>query len=268
VVKQTVLYPVDTIKVRLQGMKADERPLWKRSELFRGVYKGFFVPLIFNAPASGTFFAVKDSVKASVSYLGNIPSTIIAIALAQFPYWLVRQPSEILKVRDQVEGDQRDQDQSLSSSLRRVATQLRQLDPREPETLKGLFQGYSSNIIYTAPADAIKFVIYDSLKAKFGKGGPAQSAALGAVSTIAAQVTTTPLDVARNRIMASSSADLESDQQRLKDYSKDNVVRAIQRIVEQEGPGALMLGVVPRIFRAILSGAIQFSTYEFTKGTK
>lgn len=39
-VKQILLYPVDTVKVRLQGWEAgreagDVRPLWKRSELFK-----------------------------------------------------------------------------------------------------------------------------------------------------------------------------------------------------------------------------------------
>lgn len=55
------------------------------------------MPFAFNAPSGGVFFAAKDGVKSSLSYLGNVPSTLIAIFVAQIPYWIVRQPSEIFK---------------------------------------------------------------------------------------------------------------------------------------------------------------------------
>ncbi|EKX46987.1 hypothetical protein GUITHDRAFT_137950 [Guillardia theta CCMP2712] len=258
VAKQTVLYPIDTIKVRLQTTPLEpSTPLWKRGDLFKGLYKGYLIPLIFNAPASGVFFGMKDAVKSYFSWLGNAPSTLLAIFIAQFPYWVVRQPSEILKVRDQLvrstDGSSI-QDQGLLNKLK-------QLDPRSPENLKALFQGFGSNLAYTFPADALKFSVYDVVKAQIGPKGkdPLIAAVTGALSTIVAQVATTPLDVARNKIMGSNS-----------DFAKENTLSAMRvlekRIIREEGSGALMLGVTPRILRAILSGAIQFTTYEFTKG--
>ena len=100
VVKQTVLYPIDTIKVRIQAEKADPtRPLWTRGDLFKGCYKGFLVPLVINSPASAVFFAVKDSVKSELkAKIGNPLSTVAAILAAQVPYWLIRQPAEAIKV--------------------------------------------------------------------------------------------------------------------------------------------------------------------------
>ena len=50
------------------------------------------------------------------------------------------------------------------------------------------------------------------------------------------------------------------------DYSRENTLSAMTRILRQEGPAALFLGLAPRVFRAVLSGALQFSTYELTKG--
>jgi hypothetical protein len=47
---------------------------------------------------------------------------------------------------------------------------------------------------------------------------------------------------------------------------QETFLSAIGRIYREEGPSALMLGFTPRVFRAIFSGALQFSTYEFTKG--
>lgn len=40
----------------------------------------------------------------------------------------------------------------------------------------------------------------------------------------------------------------------------------LQRISREEGPAKLFSGLVPRLTRAVLSGAIQFSSYEVTKG--
>lgn len=101
VVKQTLLYPIDTIKVRFQAEKADPtRPLWTRTDLFKGAYKGFLVPLVINSPASGVFFAVKDGVKSQLKpKIGNPLSTVAAIFVAQGPYWLIRQPGEAIKAR-------------------------------------------------------------------------------------------------------------------------------------------------------------------------
>ena len=47
---------------------------------------------------------------------------------------------------------------------------------------------------------------------------------------------------------------------------QETFLSAMGRIYREEGPSALMLGFTPRIFRAVFSGALQFSTYEFTKG--
>jgi solute carrier family 25 S-adenosylmethionine transporter 26 len=160
-VKQSVLYPVDTVKVRLQTVPiAPGEKLWTRAGLFKDLYRGFLVPLLFNAPAGGVFFAGKDFVKSSLGNLGNIPSTLIAIFVASFPYWIVRQPSEILKVRRQTG---KGANGGIIESLRDAAQQL---DVRTPGTLKDLFQGFGSNLAYTFPADAIKFVVYDYIKVR------------------------------------------------------------------------------------------------------
>ena len=101
---------------------------------------------------------------------------------------------------------------------------------------------------------------------------------------MAAQAATTPLDVARNRIMNSAQAaktasgsiglartgiaesDAAKDIARGRDYAGETSLSAMVRIYREEGAGSLMLGLTPRLLRAVLSGALQFSTYEFTKG--
>ncbi|KAG5177777.1 hypothetical protein JKP88DRAFT_169789, partial [Tribonema minus] len=45
-----------------------------------------------------------------------------------------------------------------------------------------------------------------------------------------------------------------------------SVTGGLRKIVSEEGFPALWAGTTPRIGRSLLSGAIQFSSYEFTKG--
>jgi len=76
----------------------------------------------------------------------------------------------------------------------------------------------------------------------------------GAISAATAQALATPLDVARVRIMTSADG-----------APSAGVVGTVRTIVAEEGVDALYAGVVPKVARALCSGAIQFSTYEATK---
>ena len=79
------------------------------------------------------------------------------------------------------------------------------------------------------------------------------AAVAGALSAAAAQSVATPLDVARTRIMTGGAA------------PDANAVPLVAEIFRDEGIGALYAGIEPKAVRALLSGAIQFSTYEATK---
>ena len=149
-VKQVVLYPVDTVKVRLQTTPLEPgQTVWTRAGLFKDVFRGILVPLVFNAPAGGVFFAAKDAVKSSLAMLGNVPSTLVSIFVAQFPYWLVRQPSEVLKVRRQAAGLLPSDSQKADwNALRELP---REFDIRKQGVLENLFRGFGSNLAYTFP---------------------------------------------------------------------------------------------------------------------
>ncbi|KAJ1474159.1 mitochondrial carrier domain-containing protein [Baffinella frigidus] len=242
VVKQTVLYPIDTVKCRLQSrpLAAGESP-WGRRDLFKGLYSGFLFPLVCNAPAGGVFFATKDTVKDMFVSKGPILSTLFGIAAGSVPFWLVKQPSEVIKVRSQTK--------ELDGK------EWPKISPSDPSSILSLFTGIQSNVAYSFPADMIKFVIYDAAKAKmFGKvaPGPLAAALLGAASNVVSAVAVTPVDVARTRIMAGTA-------------ERGNTIRVMTKIARDEGPKALLLGLYPRMARSVVSGGLQFATYEYTK---
>jgi solute carrier family 25 S-adenosylmethionine transporter 26 len=77
-----------------------------------------------------------------------------------------------------------------------------------------------------------------------------------------AQLVTTPLDVIRNRLMTGKD---RSGAALSKDELNENYVEALGRLAREEGLNGLFAGAAPRVGKAILSGAIQFATYEETK---
>ena len=100
---------------------------------------------------------------------------------------------------------------------------------------------------------------------------PLEGACYGAASTAIAQFWTTPLDVVRNRVMAnatSSSLDDKGDGNADGGETKredDSYLGKFVTIAKEEGIQGLFAGASPRVGKALLSGAIQFATYEETK---
>lgn len=70
-----------------------------------------------------------------------------------------------------------------------------------------------------------------------------------------AQFTTIPLDVVRNRIMSGTS----------KTGDDLSYCQTLTKLGKEEGLKGLFAGASPRVGKDILSGAIQFTTYEETK---
>lgn len=89
---------------------------------------------------------MKDLTKSFLrdSYLDILDKravTIIAVICANFPYWIIRNPSEVLKTKGQVQGDHDTAKVSLSGL-----------------SVKQLYSSYFSNLLYALPADIIKFL--------------------------------------------------------------------------------------------------------------
>jgi solute carrier family 25 (mitochondrial S-adenosylmethionine transporter), member 26 len=296
--KTLVKYPLDTVTVRLQVPVASGDGLtsgysrarrynimnprdW--SPLFSGSYRGVIIPLVTNIPAGAVFFAVKD---ATLSTLGNSAvmsswlRTCLAVSAAQIPYWLVRNPSEVVKTRQQAGAE------GYGDGVSAWEAFLRARNNNSSENIleTDYYNGYWENIFYALPADVLKFVVYDYLSNGRRKSelSALDSAVLGAVSTAIAQLLTTPLDVIRNRVMAktgqreiimesrglpteaSSTTPVETTDA-TRTMQKASYIEALLQLGREEGMAGLFAGATPRVGKALLSGAIQFATYEETK---
>ncbi|KAL3898639.1 MAG: hypothetical protein SGPRY_012800 [Prymnesium sp.] len=240
-VKELALHPLDTAKARLQYASGRRTAL---AELFAQPYDGLLPALVSGAPAASAFFAVKDAAKRSVGQLGlgKAESTLFAVACANVGYWGIKNPSEVLKVRRQA---------GVADDTWTAAAQL-----WRTEGLGGFYSSAVPNYAYSTPVDCTKFLLYEWIKAelKARKGGafitPVETAVSGAIAASTAQAIATPLDVARVRIMTTDA---------------EGVLKTIRTVTAEEGISALYSGVIPKVTRALASGAIQFSTYEATK---
>jgi solute carrier family 25 S-adenosylmethionine transporter 26 len=259
--KTLVKYPLDTATVRLQMPKADYT-IRDPVRLFRGAYDGVLSPLLANVPAGAVFFAVQDATKATLAANFALPRwlrTCVAVAVAQGPYWLVRNPSEVVKTRQQARVAGYD-----GVSALQAYQYILEPNNSTRQVLEAFYTGYWENIIYAYPADVVKFVCYEQLTGKLKssrKPTPAEGAVAGAVATAVAQYVTTPLDVVRNRVMAGQQQQERSPEK----ATMQRYAESLFTLAREEGYNGLFAGASPRVGKAILSGAIQFGTYEETK---
>lgn len=257
VTKTLVKYPLDTATVRLQ-MPNSPYSVFDLPKLFKGSYRGITVPLLSNIPAGAVFFAVKDAAKEILS--PNLPkwlATSLAVGMAQIPYWLVRNPSEVVKTRQQA-GIAGYDDTTPWEAVARVRQDVRNNRTDVPPLLlwEGFYVGYWENILYAYPADVLKFVIYEQLAGGRRTISPAQGALVGAAATALSQFMTTPLDVVRNRLMVQTPTESREE---------TSYFATLAELAKTEGIAGLFAGVAPRVGKALISGAIQFATYEETK---
>ncbi|KAL6766704.1 hypothetical protein ACKKBG_A37030 [Auxenochlorella protothecoides x Auxenochlorella symbiontica] len=250
---EAALYPLDTIKTRLQAMRSGGglRALVQAGG-GRGLYAGLVGNLVGVAPASAIFMAVYEPVKQRVlkavdadrAWLAPLAGGVAA-GLASS---VVRVPTEVVKTRMQT-GE-------FSNALRA----LRTIAAREGR--RGVFAGYSSFLLRDLPFDAIEFLTYEQLKKGYASavlGGrrelnPAEHSVAGAIAGAVTGLATTPLDVLKTRMMIDGGRG---------QYA--GVADCARQILRDEGPAALLRGWQPRVIWIGVGGSIFFTVLEAAK---
>lgn len=269
---EAALYPIDTIKTRLQ-LAASGGGL--RSLLASGggkaLYAGVWGNLAGVAPASAIFMGVYEPTKRAVAarareaaekrgdgdlnrfeFLGPL----VAGAAAGLASSVVRVPTEVVKQRlqaGQFGG------RSAVAAVQGILAK---------EGLRGMFAGYGSFLLRDLPFDAIEFVAYEQLKAAYERAlrlrpgdqrreraNAAEVSAIGAAAGALTGVVTTPLDVLKTRLMTQGTVGGK--------YS--GVVDCARQIARDEGVGALFRGWEPRVLWIGLGGCVFFSALEAAK---
>ncbi|ONK58219.1 uncharacterized protein A4U43_C09F9780 [Asparagus officinalis] len=243
VVVESVLYPIDTIKTRLQAARVGSKIQWK------GLYSGLAGNLAGVLPASAVFVGVYEPTKQKL--LKVFPENLSAFAhltagaIGGAASSLIRVPTEVVKQRMQT-----GQFASAPDAVRLIVAK---------EGFKGLFAGYSSFLLRDLPFDAIQFCLYEQLRigykiaARRELSDP-ENAVIGAFAGAITGAITTPLDVLKTRLMVQGSG-----------AKYKGLISCAQTIVREEGPAVLLKGIGPRVLWIGIGGSIFFGVLEKTK---
>jgi solute carrier family 25 S-adenosylmethionine transporter 26 len=266
---ETALYPLDTIKTRLQARTS------VTSIQLKGLYSGLagnIVGVIPSSPYSLVLMSPsRNSSPGSLSFRAFLPSLSLPIlsmpidllsshcsllpsgyssvaqlsaaAAAGTIASLVRVPTEVIKTRMQTK--------QFNGPIMAVSSIAAK------EGVGGLYAGYWSFMLRDLPFDAIEFVTYEQAKIAYSRFivkrdvNPAEASFLGAFAGSFTGVVTTPLDVVKTRLMT----------QGLKaQYA--GVFDCMGKIARSEGIGALFKGGAARATWLSLGGSIFFTSLE------
>lgn len=240
-----ILFPLDTIKTRLQSPQG-----FKKAGGFRGVYAGVPSAAIGSFPNASAFFITYEYVKSSLHTESSslVPvKHMLAASAGEVVACLIRVPSEVVKQRAQV---------SASTRTFKIFSNI-----LYEEGLQGLYRGYKSTVLREIPFSLVQFPLWESLKALWSWRQECavdswQSALCGAVAGGFAAAVTTPLDVAKTRIMLAKAGSRAAS---------GNVLSALHGVWQAQGLAGLFAGVVPRMAAISLGGFIFLGAYDQTR---
>ncbi|XP_064400358.1 mitochondrial S-adenosylmethionine carrier protein-like isoform X1 [Halichondria panicea] len=241
-----VLFPMDTIKTRFQSSKG-----FLRAGGFHRMYAGILPTVLGSAPSGATFFCTYELTKTLIGqFLPNVHAPfmhMLGATAGEIVSDIARVPFELVKQRLQANCHLK-----ASFVVRNILA---------TEGLRGLFRGYFSTVTRDIPFSFIQYPLWEHLKSLWAarQGGPTepwQGAVCGSVAGCTAAVITTPLDVAKTRIMLADAKGVEVT---------SSLPQLIVTIGRNEGITSLFSGIVPRMIWIGIGGFTFLGTYDFVK---
>lgn len=239
-----VLFPLDTLKTRLQSQQG-----FLKAGGFKKIYSGIASAALGSAPTSALFFCTYEGVKQFVGPV--MPSLMaplvhsIAAACGEVAACSLRVPVEVVKQRTQANHDM--------SSWRMFKSVL------HVEGIHGFYRGYFSTVAREIPFSFIQFPLWEFLKNMFANPDSLltwQAAVCGAISGGIAGGLTTPLDVAKTRIILA---------ERTSHLADGSMYAALKTVWHEKGIPGLFSGVTPRVVSLSVGGFIFLGAYEQAK---
>ncbi|XP_014600248.1 PREDICTED: S-adenosylmethionine mitochondrial carrier protein-like isoform X2 [Polistes canadensis] len=188
----TILFPIDTIKTRLQSQHG-----FLQSGGFKGLYRGLYPVLIGSTPTAALFFVTYESTKVYAQPLVSERYRSLihmgAASLSEMVACIVRVPVEVMKQRKQA-----------------------YLLDQGNFSMKFLYRGYWSTVLRDMPFSLIQFPLWEYFKNILSlyvqrDVYPFESATCGSLAGAFSAALTTPLDVAKTRIMLANKMVQSSD---------------------------------------------------------
>ena len=253
------LYPLDTIKTRLQSPQG-----FLKSGGFSGVYKGLGAAALGSAPGSALFFATYEKMKEILMNNQrnmNIPTAgvhMIAASMGEVVACTIRVPTEVVKQRIQA-----GMSIGITNTVNNILTK---------EGVRGLYTGFGVTLMREIPFSLIQFPMYEKFKIyisdyrlkKGNKNGvySYEAALCGSISGGIAAAITTPLDVIKTRLM------LAVDVHGVPYKGFMDTLKRVYHEGKASGNGGhskLFSGIGPRVMWISIGGFVYFGAYEKAK---
>ena len=251
------LYPIDTLKTRLQSSAG-----FRRSGGFSGIYKGVGSAFVGSAPGAALFFVTYDLCKSWLKEQREAGNNgigrshpgreafehMIAASLGEVAACAIRVPTEVIKQRAQAS-----QHASSAAALRDIWSQRRSRGLSY--IWRELYRGWSVTILREVPFTVIQFPLWERLKqwrmqnTNWETVSAIESALFGSMAGAVAAGITTPLDVLKTRIMLAEE--------------KEHTLSLVTRILRDSGPKVFFAGIGPRVIWISAGGAIFLGSYQW-----
>ncbi|UVC49958.1 mitochondrial carrier protein [Theileria orientalis] len=277
VMEHISLFPLDTIKTRLQTQSASENSspaqngfsrfkndaqvvanrnitskILKHMKTTKATRPGFYSNLFRGSnviiagcvPAHVLYFTVYEKIKSA----GSIAASGAA---ATFCHDLVLTPADVIKQRLQL-GCYRSSRDCLYNIIRQ-------------EGVRSLFRSFHITLLMNVPYHSLLVSIMHLVKQVDGSRriGGIKDSSLSSIGGAVAGALTTPFDVIKTRLQTQACR-MDSKRPKLQIKYK-NVITTFENIYRKEGLRGFMRGVTTRIGMCTPSAAISWGTYESLK---
>eukprot|EP00741_Cyanophora_paradoxa_P023706 tig00021612_g22900.t1 len=244
-VSQAILHPIDVLRTRSQAIGVTSK-LQARTFL-----KGIAPCLLLSVPAGGMQFVTYEYMKEKLTDLAPENRMFVQLtagASGALAASVVRVPQEILKQRVQADV--------YPNMIATIQGILSTDGPR------GFYTGYLSTVLRDVPFNATAFLFFEQFKGTFVRTNSRdpenwENLAMGAMSGGLSALIWTPIDVVKTRLMTQKPGQARK---------YNGILDTFKKVANEEGPQALMKGVVPRLVYLSPMSAITFSVYEAIKG--
>ena len=259
-----LMYPVDTVKTRMQALGHPGQGL-HGGGLFRamrvilgrggggGLFRGIGAMALGAGPAHAVYFTTYEVAKEGLggNRGGHQPvAAACAGSTATIVADAVMTPADVVKQRLQLAHS------PYTGVWNCFSRMLRE------EGLRPFYRSYGTTLFMNVPYTAIHFATYESakrvLRLDAEQEGIGTQLTAGALAGGAAASVTTPFDVVKTRLQTEGVVSNAR-------YGSSGVFGVMRQIVETEGPWALTRGIVPRVLYHMPAAAICFTTYEICK---
>ncbi|KAB8073983.1 mitochondrial carrier domain-containing protein [Aspergillus leporis] len=277
------LYPLDTIKTRLQKARhhapSGPTPSLSLKQTIRGIYAGLPSVLFGSAPSAASFFIVYDGVKRSLLPASSsetptrshkILTHSLASSMGEIAACAVRVPTEVVKQRAQAGLFGGSSLLALKDILAlRHPDASRGVSGGYGQVIRELYRGAGITIAREIPFTVLQFTMWESMKEAYANrmrtsssGSvldqvPASTSAMfGSVAGAISAGLTTPLDVIKTRVMLARRGDGSAEGGRVR-------IRDVVQDISKEGFGAFWRGIGPRVAWIGIGGAVFLGSYQW-----